>query len=320
MLKTKIIALCAVGSILLGGTGLGVSVSSLQSDNEPKAIVSEAVLADEINVEPISYGEDGLEPKGELACELIEEPKDGLACELTEEPKDGLACELTEEPKDGLACELTEEPKGELACELTEEPKDGLACELTEEPKDGLACELTEEPKGELACELTEEPKGELACELTEEPKGELACELTVEPKGELASMTNEVDIYNIVLDYFISLDEALNSDMKYIAVNFDASIDKENKEKVIENLKKYNVDIIEGNVEELMAKGLGDEYGNLDGILLSISDVKIESENKIIINGSKYRSGLGSISTQVTINNDNGTWKIEESSPQIAS
>ena len=183
-----------------------------------------------------------------------------------------------------------------------------------------LASGLTEESKAELACELTEEPKAELACELTEEPKVELACEFTAEPKNDIAQIINESDMYNVVLDYFIELDVALNNDMKYIAVNFDANIDNETKEKIKENLKKYNVDIMEGNVEELLAKGLGDEYGNLDGILLSISDIKIESENKIIINGSKYRSGLGAVSTQVTVNNDNGTWKIEASEPEFAS
>ena len=174
--------------------------------------------------------------------------------------------------------------------------------------------------EGLLASGLTEESKAELACELTEEPKVELACEFTAEPKNDVAPISNEGDMYNAVLDYFIELDAALNSDMKYIAVNFETNIDNENKEKVIENLKKYNVDIIEGNLEELLAKGLGDEYGNLDGILLSISDIKIESENKIIINGSKYRSGIGSISTQVTVNNVNGIWEIEASEPEFAS
>ncbi|MCM1989042.1 hypothetical protein [Oceanirhabdus seepicola] len=174
--------------------------------------------------------------------------------------------------------------------------------------------------EGLLASGLTEESKAELAWELTEEPKGELACEFTVEPKNAIVTLTNEADIYNVVLDYFIELDVALNNDMKYIAVNFDTNIDNETKEKIKENLKKYNVDVIEGNVEELLAKGLGDEYGNLDGILLSISDIKIESENKIIINGSKYRSGVGAVSTHVTVNNDNGTWKIQSSTPVIAS
>lgn len=197
MIRKKIITFGVVGSILLGGTVLGAYTSLSQSDDQSKAIGQDGVLASELTVAPISYGDDGIEVIGTL---------------------------------------------------------------------------------------------------------------------------TNEADMYNVVLDYFIELDAALNSDMKYIAVNFDVNIDDENKDNVLENLKKYNVDIIEGNLEDLKAKGLGDEYGNLEGILLSISDIKIESENKIIIEGSKYRSGLGSVSAQVTINNDNGTWKIVASTPKLAS
>jgi len=152
-----------------------------------------------------------------------------------------------------------------------------------------------------------------LADESKEEPTDGLACELTVEPKKDIVAITNEVDMYNAVLDYFIGVDEALNIDMKYIAVNFNENITDENKENILENLKKYNVDIIESNLEELIEKGLADEYGNLDGILLSISDIKVESENRIMIEGSKYRSGLGSVSNQVILNNVNGTWELEE-------
>jgi hypothetical protein len=217
MLKTKIVALCTIGSILLGSTVLGGSVSSLQSNNQPKAIVQDAMLASEI----------------------------------------------------------------------------------TEESKDGLACELIAEPGTQ------------------EEP---IFCGLAPKPEKDIVTITNEVDMYNDILDYFIGLDEALNSDMKYIAVNFKKSISDENKEKVIGNLKKYNVDIIEGDMEYLKSKGLSDEYGNLYGILLSISDIKVESKNRIIINGSKYRSGLGSVSAQVILNYNDGIWDIEVSTPQLAS
>lgn len=117
-----------------------------------------------------------------------------------------------------------------------------------------------------------------------------------------------------------MTLDEGLNSNMEYIAVNFNANINNENKENILKYLERYDVDVMESSLKELREKGLSDELGNLKGILLTIDDIKVESVNKIIIKASKYRSGIGAISGEWTLTNENGTWKIESSAPMVAS
>lgn len=135
--------------------------------------------------------------------------------------------------------------------------------------------------------------------------------EKAINPKDRLE------DVYNAALDSFMNLDQGLNSDMKYIAIDTKSlkGINEENKKAIIEHFKKYNVEVMDASIDDLKEKGLfNKETLSLQGILLSVSKFEKKSDAKIIIEGSKYRSGLGAIGVKCTVVYKDGLWKVESS------
>lgn len=123
--------------------------------------------------------------------------------------------------------------------------------------------------------------------------------------------------IYSMALDSFMSLDSGLNSNMKYIAINTKTLKEstEEDKKKILDHLKKYNVEVIDASFEDLKEKGLFDsETHSLEGVLLEIDSLKITFNKEVIIEGSKYRSRLGAIDAECRIIYKNGAWKVKKS------
>ena len=120
-------------------------------------------------------------------------------------------------------------------------------------------------------------------------------------------------DMYTEFFTYIMNLDLALNEDMKYIAVDYQAEISSDDKANISKVLKTYGVDVFESKLENLSDAKHSDEYGNLSGILLIIKDVKT-SDNVTTITFTKYKSGMGSISAEVKMTqNESGNWEVEE-------
>lgn len=126
----------------------------------------------------------------------------------------------------------------------------------------------------------------------------------------------NLAEIYRIALDSFMPLDEALNHDMKYIAIDGDTlkNIDKDGKNSIMDYFKKYNVDVMDASLEDLKEKGLFNKGRGIDGILLSISEIKVESDDRVMVEGSKYRSPLGAIGVECVIVYKDDKWQLENS------
>ena len=137
------------------------------------------------------------------------------------------------------------------------------------------------------------------------------ACNTGIEPSEHLG------EIYSVALDSIMEQDEALSSDMEYIAIdmsNFEDAAERD-KEEILSYFKeKYKVEVMDATLEQLKEKGLynSDTMG-LDGVLLRIEKVDFKFNNKILFEGSKYRSGLGAIGLEVKVHYKDNKWKSKE-------
>jgi hypothetical protein len=138
------------------------------------------------------------------------------------------------------------------------------------------------------------------------------ACNNGVNPKDHLG------EIYSIALDNIMNYDEALSSDMKFIAIdmsNFDELSEKDKKEILNYFKDKYKVNVMDATFEELKEKGYYDsDKKGLDGVLLKISKVDFKFNNNIFFEGSKYRSSLGADGVENTVHYKDGKWQIKAS------
>lgn len=120
-------------------------------------------------------------------------------------------------------------------------------------------------------------------------------------------------EIYSLILDAYMPLDSGLNHDMEYIAIdmsNFE-NVDEAGKKQILKYFEKYNVEVMDATYEQLKERGLYDsETTSLYGVLLRVEKTDI-SWNKVVIEGSKYRSGDGAIGTRVTVKYTNKKWEV---------
>ncbi|WP_419962316.1 peptide ABC transporter substrate-binding protein [Psychrobacillus sp. BM2] len=137
------------------------------------------------------------------------------------------------------------------------------------------------------------------------------ACNTEIEPREHLG------EIYSVALDSIMEQDEALNSDMEYIAIdmsNFE-NADESDKEEILSFFEeKYKVEVMDATLEQLKEKGLynSDTMG-LDGVLLKIVKVDFKSNNEIFFEGSKYRSGLGAVGVEGKVHYKDNNWESKE-------
>lgn len=137
------------------------------------------------------------------------------------------------------------------------------------------------------------------------------ACNNGLEPKEHLG------EIYTVALDSIMEQDEALSSDMEFIAIdmsNFE-EVDESDKEEILSYFKeKYKVDVMEATFEQLKEKGLyNPDTMALNGVLLRIEKVEFKFNNNIFLEGSKYRSGLGAVGVEITVHYKDDKWKTKE-------
>lgn len=137
------------------------------------------------------------------------------------------------------------------------------------------------------------------------------ACNNGVEPKKHLG------EIYTVALDSIMEQDEALSSEMKYIAIdmsNFKEVTDFDKEEILSYFNEKYKVEVMDATFEQLREKGLyNPDTLSLNGVLLRIEKVEFKFNTNILIVGSKYRSGDGAVGVEVTVHHQENKWKTKE-------
>ena len=124
-------------------------------------------------------------------------------------------------------------------------------------------------------------------------------------------------EIYSIALDAMMEKDQALNSDMEFIAINMSnmTELSSQDKEEIIDYFKeKYKVEVMDADLEELKEQGLYDsEKMAIRGVLLSFETVIYKYNNSVVFEGSKYHSALGAIGVEITVHFKDGKWQIKE-------
>lgn len=128
------------------------------------------------------------------------------------------------------------------------------------------------------------------------------------------------INMYEKILEDLISQDSALNTEAKFIAIDFEnfktyhkdrhskenqmRSLSPNEKQAILDFCKKYNENVIEANFKELKEQGhFNEETMSLDGILISIDNIEKIKENKIVLRIKKYRSALGAVMPKYELN-----------------
>lgn len=137
------------------------------------------------------------------------------------------------------------------------------------------------------------------------------ACSNEIEPKEHLG------EIYIVALDTIMELDEALSHDIEYIAIDSERfkDVDDNEKEEILNYFrKKYDVEIIYANLEQLQDLGrYNPDTLVLDGVLLKIENVNIKLNNSVLFEGFKYRAGDGAIGVEAEIEYKDNKWQTTD-------
>lgn len=138
------------------------------------------------------------------------------------------------------------------------------------------------------------------------------------------------VKLYIKIFDDIIERDSGLNGDMDFISIDFNSIIGseidteqkeireilfltEEEKDYLIEYMKKYNDNIKTNTYTELKEEGrFNEEIGLLDGILIYANEVKKIDDNKYEISLVKYRGVLGAIFPTYELTYENDEWNLK--------
>ena len=130
--------------------------------------------------------------------------------------------------------------------------------------------------------------------------------------KGEESNFYS--DTYILALDSFMQTNEELNSDMEYIAINTKTLKDAtdEDIKKIFKFFEKYDVDVIDESFESLKEKGMVKEANYIEGVLLEVKTINKVSDDKLIIEGSKFRGGKAAVGIESTIIKKDNKWILD--------
>jgi Ca-activated chloride channel family protein len=130
------------------------------------------------------------------------------------------------------------------------------------------------------------------------------------------------VGAYEAAIDKLYNEDEALNMNIKYLAVDTTKmkNLTEESKKTFLENLVKYGLTVLDTTSVELEKNGYIKDTNFEEGILFELEDEQMKN-NTIIMDVSKFRSGMGAIGYEgMELKYRNGKWEIKDSgSPWIS-
>ena len=123
-------------------------------------------------------------------------------------------------------------------------------------------------------------------------------------------------EIYTVALNSIMEEDQGLNRDMAFIAIDMSNNdIDESSKENILNYFEEtYKVEVMDATFEQLKEMGLyNPDTTALDGVLLEITKVEFQSNNTILLEVSKFRSGLGAIGVEVKVHYKENKWQTVE-------
>lgn len=145
----------------------------------------------------------------------------------------------------------------------------------------------------------------------------------------------NMLNLYKELLEDLIKQDSGLNSNAKFIAIDFEnffayrkgrneedynRALSINEKQALLDLCKKYNDNVMEANFEQLKQQGhFNEETKSLDGILISVEKIEKITQDKANITMEKYRSGLGAIWPKYEAKLVDDKWQVEVQSMAIS-
>lgn len=125
-----------------------------------------------------------------------------------------------------------------------------------------------------------------------------------------------KVQAYILAFDNAFKMDEALNSNIKYVSIdtkNFQ-DFSEENKQDLFKYVAdKYNVTVLDMSIEELKNKGYVKDLYFEDGILFRVDKYNKDSKNNISFEGAKWRSGTGAIGFSFEAQKKDEEWQLKK-------
>jgi len=135
-------------------------------------------------------------------------------------------------------------------------------------------------------------------------------------PKNDIGNLTKWAEIYQVTLDSYLKQDVALNENIDFIAIDLSTLefTNEDDKIKIVTWFESNHKPVKDSNLDGLKAQGLFDDelLYITDGVLLQITAVT-EKNNEIIIEGMKYRGGLGANGFETRWKSNNGIWEFVE-------
>lgn len=150
------------------------------------------------------------------------------------------------------------------------------------------------------------------------EPDEETATNGNAQPETLSDEMNGSAgQLYAITFEAMMELEEALNDEMNYIAVDLSemTQLTEDDKTYIIKHLQSFGTEIRDRTLEQLIQEEKPDQDlpAALKGVLLRINKVEI-TEDSARIEGSKYRSGTGAVGARITLKLEQGAWKLADS------
>ncbi|WP_187768103.1 hypothetical protein [Paenibacillus sp. PL91] len=86
--------------------------------------------------------------------------------------------------------------------------------------------------------------------------------------------------------------------------------ISAEDKEGIVNDFKKYGVDVLDTTLEQLEQEGRVGEAHSIKGVLLKVKSTEA-TDNKVVVRGFVYKSAKGGIGTEVVVEYADSQWRV---------
>lgn len=122
--------------------------------------------------------------------------------------------------------------------------------------------------------------------------------------------------VYCVAFDELMNVDEGLNDEAEYIAINFSTlqNISDEDERYISDYMLKHNDEILDESFSSLEEKGMVKEFNYIEGLLIEVIDVSRQSDTSYEVEVSKFRSGIGAVGMRYTIEYIDEEWTIIQS------
>lgn len=125
-----------------------------------------------------------------------------------------------------------------------------------------------------------------------------------------------KVQAYILAFDNAFKMDDALNFRIKYVSIDIKSFQDfsEENKNDLFKYIAdKYNVTVLDMNIEELKNKGYVKDLFFEDGIVFRVDKYNENSPDTISFEGVKWRSGTGAIGFTFEAKKNSDNWEMKK-------